>query len=85
MTCDIPNTFIQTPLPDLGVDECVMMKISGVLVDILLEDSPDVYSPCVVYKGQKKTLYVAVFKAIYGMLISALLFYLKFREDLESI
>ena len=85
MTVDIPNAFIQTPLPELEVDEHVIMKISGVLVEILVKDSPDVYGPYVVYEGQKNTLYVTVRKAIYGMLISALLFYLKFRDDLEDI
>ena len=61
------------------------MKITGVLVDLLVEDSPEIHAPCVACEGHTKVLYVEVLKAIYGMLISALLFYLKLKDDLESI
>ena len=39
----------------------------------------------VVYENGKKTLYVLVLRAIYGMVQSALLFYNKLKSDLESI
>jgi hypothetical protein len=37
------------------------------------------------YKGKTKVLYVKMLKAIYGMLQSSLLYYKKFRKDIESI
>jgi hypothetical protein len=39
----------------------------------------------VVYEGKDKVLYVKMLKAIYGMLQSSLLYYKKFRKDIESI
>ena len=38
-----------------------------------------------VYKNGRKVIYVTVLKAIYGMLQAALLWYKKFRKDLEGI
>jgi hypothetical protein len=61
MTCDIPNAFIQTKLPNIKEgDERVIMKITGVLVDLLVDISPEVYGPYVVYDKNKKALYVQV-------------------------
>ena len=62
-----------------------IIKISGVLVDLLVNKSPTDYEDYVVYENRKKVLYVKVLQAIYGMLVSALLFYLKFKKDLEEI
>jgi hypothetical protein len=63
------------------------MKIRGSLVDILLEICPGVYHNFVVYegKGQQKILYVQMLMALYGMMIAPLLYYKKFRKDIESI
>ena len=60
------------------------MKITGILVDMLVEISPSTYSKYVVFKKGKKVLYVHVLKAIYGMLESALPWCKKFRSDLEK-
>ena len=60
------------------------MKITGVLVDILVNTDPDVYGGFVVYERGKKVIYVEVLKSIYGMLISAILWYKQFRSDLET-
>ena len=44
MTCDIPNAFIQALMPELvEVEEPVMMKITGVLVDMSIELGPELY------------------------------------------
>ena len=59
-TIDIPNAFIQTPIERLDTEDRIIMKITGVLVDLLLEDSPGVYEEYVVYEGHKKVLYVEV-------------------------
>jgi hypothetical protein len=69
MTCSIPNAFIQALLPkkDPGEDR-VVMKITGVLVDMLVDINLELYGAAVVLENQKKVLYVEVLKAIYGML-----------------
>ncbi len=60
------------------------MKITGVLVDMLVELNPQLYGPYVVYEKTRKVLYVRVLRAIYGMLEAALLWYKKFRNELEQ-
>jgi hypothetical protein len=86
MTCDILNAFIQALLPkkDPGEDR-VVMKITGVLVDMLVDINPQLYGPAVVLENRKKVLYVEVLKAIYGMLEATLLWNKTFRKDLEDI
>jgi hypothetical protein len=55
MTADIPNTFIQALMPELqDGDERVMMKITGVLVDMLTELNPLLYGPYVVYEKREE-------------------------------
>ena len=84
MTADVPNAFIQmvVPEPTDGQDR-IIMKITGVLVDYLLEIAPEIYGPYVVMQNGKKVLYVQVVQALYGMLVASLLWYKKFRKDLE--
>jgi hypothetical protein len=85
MSCDIPNAFIQSELPEVAVgDERVIMKITGVLVNLLVNLSPEVYGPYVVSDKHRKVIYVQVLRGLYGMLVSALLWYTKFRGDLEE-
>jgi hypothetical protein len=57
------------------------MKIKGIMVDMLckLDNS---YDPYVTMDKDMKVPYVHVLKAIYGMLVSALLVYKKFASDL---
>jgi len=85
MTLDVPNAFVQTPIPKKG--EKIIMKIRGQLVDILVEMCPEIYAPYVVHEGKhkQKVLYVRMLKALYGMLISSVLYYKKFRKDIESV
>ena len=85
MTADIPNAFIQTPLPEerLKGSERIFMKIEGRLVDLMTDLDPDLYGPHIVYERGKKVVYVQVLRAIYGMLISAVLWYEKLRGELE--
>ena len=85
MCVDIPNAFIQTAMPETEVgEERVIMKITGVLVDMLVQLSLEVYGPHVVYEKGRKVLYVQVLRAIYGMLQATLLWYNKFQDDLEK-
>jgi len=85
MTCDIPNAFVQTEIQNQEIGERIIMKIRGTLLEILVEMYPEKYSEYVVEEGGRRTLYVVMLKALYGMMMSSLLYYLKFREDLEGI
>ena len=59
MTADVPNVFIQAQMPEVKPDEDrVMMKITGVLVDMLVQWSPEVYGPCVVFENGQRVLCV---------------------------
>jgi hypothetical protein len=57
MTYDIPNAFIQVYLPkkESGEDR-VVMKSTGVLVDMLVGINPELYGPAVVLENCKKVL-----------------------------
>jgi hypothetical protein len=58
MTCNIPNPSIKTKLPKVEQgDERVIMKITGVLVDLLVNMSPEVYGPYVVMGKRRRVLY----------------------------
>ena len=54
MTADIPNAFLQAHMPKLekGQDQ-VIMKITGVLVDLLIKLVPEVYGPFAVFENGK--------------------------------
>jgi hypothetical protein len=83
MTLDIPDAFVQTEI-SLDGDK-IIMKIRGLLVDILLELCPGVYNDYVIVKGKNKIISVRMLKALYGILISSILYYKKFRKDIKSI
>ena len=83
-TLDVPNAFIQTSLNYKTTDERIIMKVRGVIVDLLLMIDAETYGKHIVYKNGKKVIYLVVLKALYGMLHSALLFYNMFRSNLEK-
>ena len=85
MSADIPNAFIQTRMRDKVKDERIIMKVQGDVVEFLLKIAPQTYAGYVVYERSKKTLYLVVLSAIYGMLEASMLFYKKLRGDLEAI
>jgi hypothetical protein len=84
MTADIPNVFIQTDMEQNG-NEKVIMKIRGLVIDILVPLNPTLYQGYVSQEGKDKILYVELLKAVYGTLQAALLLYKKLKKDLESI
>jgi len=85
MTADIPNAFIQADLdPIVDGEARTIMKITGVLVDLLVRIAPKIYGPFVMIENGKQVLYLLLMKALYGMLKAALLWYRKFRGDLEA-
>jgi hypothetical protein len=55
------------------------------MVDLMVKLAPEVYRPYVVSEGGKGVLYLQVLMVLYGMLVVALLWYKKFKEDLEKI
>ena len=85
MTSDVPNAFIQTEIGHKDIGERIIMKIRGPLFDILCDMAPEVYAKYVTHERKQKVLYVKMLKALYGMLVSSLLYYKKFRNDIESI
>jgi hypothetical protein len=86
MSADIPNAFIQANMPEIkDGEERVIMKITGVLVDLLVEIDPGKYGRFIVFERGNKTLYVEVIKALYEVLIAALLWYQQFKADLEQV
>ena len=85
MTADIPNAFIQADLDPIADGEArTIMKITGVLVDLLVKIAPEIYGPYVMLEKGKRVLYLQLMKALYGMLKAALLWYKKFRSELEA-
>jgi hypothetical protein len=81
---DIPNAFIQTRVED--EKDMAIIKIRGVLVDILVEIASDVYKPYVTTdkKGVKQLL-VQCKNALYGTMVASLLYYRKFTKSLIDI
>jgi len=43
MTCDIPNAFVQTEIKQQEIEERIIMKIRGTLLEILVEIDPEKY------------------------------------------
>jgi hypothetical protein len=85
MTSDIPNAFIQANMPTLEEgEERVIMKMSGTLVETLVELAPEIYGPYVVIEKGRRVIYLQVLRALYGMLVAALLWYRQFRAELEG-
>ena len=83
VTLDIPNAFVQTPVPPSN--EKVIMKITGLLVGYLVNLFPSKYKDYVITQNQSKILYIVMKKPLYGVMLSSLLFYKHFRMDLESV
>ena len=85
MVADVPNAFVQTSIEDNNKGDRVIMKIRGSPVDMLLNLDEEKYEPFVLHEGNSKSIYVVMQKALYGMLQFALLYYKKFKKDIEQI
>ena len=68
--------------PNKYDEESLIMKITGVLVDILVELDSETYKKHVVFEIGNKVINVVVLRAIYGMIVAALLLYKKIYGDL---
>ena len=82
-TLDIPNAFVQTKLPEN--EERIIMRINGKLVELIVELFPSQYEEFIYRKNSNQVIFVEMKKALYGMMMSSLLFYKDFRKNLESI
>jgi hypothetical protein len=81
---DIQNTFIQTRIED--EKDMAIIKIRGILLDMLLDLAPDAYTPYeTVDKKGVKQLIVQCLNAIYGTMMASLLYYNKSRKSLTKI
>jgi hypothetical protein len=81
VTCDIPGAFLHADL-----DEEVVMLLRGQLADLMVQVDPEQYGPYLTKTSKGESiLYVKMLKAMYGLLRSALLFYLKLVKDLKAI
>ena len=82
---DIPNAFIITDNEKLADHhEIDIMKIKGRLADLLVEMAPEVYGSYVTKENGVSVIYLEILKAMYGMIKSPLLFYRRFRKDIEA-
>ena len=62
-----------------------VIKIRGFLVDLLLEIDPELYVPFMAsYKKCGKVLIVKFMDAIYGTMVTSLLYYKKFVKNLNK-
>ena len=83
-TIDIPNAFIQTRIEH--EKDMAIIKIRGILVDMLVDIAPDVYKPYVTTdKKGVKQLIVQCLNAIYGTMMAGLMYYTKFCKSLLSV
>ena len=85
MSVDIPNAYIQADVPIESGQDRITMKITGVLVDWLVEIEPETYAKYVVFENGEKTIYLIVTKAIYGMLVASVLWYKRLKSDLLTL
>jgi hypothetical protein len=80
---DIPNAFIQTRVED--EEDMAIIKIRGVLMDILVQIAPNVYkSYSTTDKRGMKQLLVQCQNALYGTMVASLQNYHKFTKSLTS-
>jgi hypothetical protein len=80
---NISNAFVQTVIED--EENRVIVRIRGLLVDILVSIAPDVYGLYVsTNKVGQKVLLVQCLNAVYGTMVAALLYYKKFVKSLTK-
>ena len=75
---DMPGAFLHT-----ATDENVIVLLIGELCELMVRLSPKIYRKYVnIGRGGKPMLYVKLLKSVYGLMISALLFYRKLKGEL---
>ncbi len=80
---DIPNVFIQTQVDN--TKDCVIIRITGVIVDWLVKVATKVFAPYVATNSKGvNSLLVECYNAIYGTMVAGLLYYRKFSSSLKN-
>ncbi len=80
---DIPNAFIQTRVDD--AKDCVIICITGVIVDWLVKVAPKVYVLYVATNSKGvNSLLIECYDAIYGTMVAGLLYCRKFSSSLKN-
>ena len=80
---DVPNAFIQTVVEDQT--KRVIIRIRGMLVDMLVKIAPEVYKDYVtIDKRGNKQILVECLNALYGTMVASLLYYQKFTNSLKD-
>ena len=70
-TLELPGAYLWSEQ-----DQILHMVLKGKLAELMLLAAPEIYSPFIqIRKDGKPILYVKLLKALYGCLMSALLFY----------
>jgi Reverse transcriptase (RNA-dependent DNA polymerase) len=77
-TADVAGAYLHAPMKQF-----ISMRFTGWAVDLLCEVNPD-YSAYVVYEKNIQVLYVRCNKAIYGCVVSGVLWYELFSETLAQ-
>jgi hypothetical protein len=78
-TCDIPGAFMQSDMK-----EKVVMKLEGVMAEVVLKIDPKKYEKFMVQENGKDVIYVVLTKALYGTLQAALLFWQNLSTQLQD-
>jgi hypothetical protein len=68
---DIPGAFMQVDLDD----ETIHVRLTGKMVELLLEIDRELYEPYLVRERSEPVLYVQLLKALYGTIRAARLFW----------
>ena len=83
-TVDLPNAFCQTVIIDADAEHCIIVRLRGALVDMLVNIAPKVYTLFVTTnKKGKKVLLVQCTSALYGSMVASLMFYKKLVTALK--
>ena len=80
---DVPTAFLQTKMKHGKVKARVRM--AGPIADALVKIDPGKYRDKVVMEGGKRVIYAVLKKALYGALISSLLFWQDLSGFLKSL
>ena len=78
-TGDVPGAYLHALMKDF-----TLIKIEGESVDILCRIKPN-YDNCAVIENGKRVLYLRLNKALYGYVMSALLWYELFANTLKDM
>ena len=81
---DIPNAFVTARIEDKN--DIVTVRLRGKLAELMVATSPEIYKKYVSVNSKGElVLYVEALNDLYGVINSALLFYIKFVKNLKSI